>query len=164
MDPLQRKSSSNTNSSLSSTSVSPIIQQKSHSRSSSSSSTSNSSLQKKAKLNDEMNNNQSLSDLSQFVQLNKDERSFLPPQPPNQSNEKEGITVTTKTDLPTTTNENSKGVNPNIDQRSSTEEKSLASRCTVSSSNTTKQRHSTETSLTNVPITSLNKSLPVKIK
>jgi transcription initiation factor IIF auxiliary subunit len=86
---LQRKSSSNTNSSLSSssTSASPVVQQKSHSRSSSSSST-NSSLQKKAKLNDEMTN-RSLNDLSQFVQLNKDERSFLPPAPPNQSNEKE---------------------------------------------------------------------------
>jgi hypothetical protein len=86
---LQRKSSSNTNSSLSSssTSVSPVVQQKSHSRSSSSSST-NSSLQKKAKLNDEINN-RSLTDLSQFVQLNKEERNFLAPPPPNQSNEKE---------------------------------------------------------------------------
>ncbi len=101
MDTLQRKSSSNTNSSLSSsTSVSPIVQQKSHSRSSSSSS-SNSSLQKKAKLNDEMNNNRSLNDLSQFVQLNKEEGSFLPPQPPpppNQSDAKEDTTVITKSD------------------------------------------------------------------
>jgi hypothetical protein len=81
---LQRKSSSNTNSSLSSssTSVSPIVQQ--------------------AKLNDEMNNNRSLNDLSQFVQLNKEERSFLPPPPPpsntNQSDERDGTTVPTKTD------------------------------------------------------------------
>jgi hypothetical protein len=45
-----------------------------------------------------MNNNRSLNDLSQFVQLNKEERSFLPPPPPNQSNEKEGTTVTTKPD------------------------------------------------------------------
>lgn len=92
VDSLQRKSSSNTNSSSSSTSVSPLVQQKSHSRSSSSSST-NSSLQKKAKLNDELNNNRSLNDLSQFVQLNKEERNFLPPQPPNQSqHDKDEIT------------------------------------------------------------------------
>jgi hypothetical protein len=106
MDTLQRKSSSNTNSSLSSsTSVSPIVQQKSHSRSSSSSS-SNSSLQKKAKLNDEMNNNRSLNDLSQFVQLNKEEGSFVPPQPPpppppNQSDAKEETTVITKLTIDT---------------------------------------------------------------
>jgi hypothetical protein len=41
------------------------------------------------------NNSRSLNDLSQFVQLSKDERSFLPPPPPpNQLNEKE--TTTTK--------------------------------------------------------------------
>mgnify|MGYP006892780714 FL=1 len=71
-------------------SISPIVQQKSHSRSSSSSSssTTNSSLQKKPNLTDETNN-RSLNDLSQFVQLNKEDRNFLPPPPPNQSNEKD---------------------------------------------------------------------------
>lgn len=101
---LKRKSSSNTNSSSSSTSTpnSPLVQQKCHSRSSSSSSASNSSLQKKAKLTDELNNNnRSLNDLSQFVQLNNDERT---PQPSasNQSNETEKITVTNKSDSSTT--------------------------------------------------------------
>ena len=92
-DILQRKSSSNTNSSLSSssTSASPVVQQKSHSRSSSSSST-NSSLQKKAKLNDDTSN-RSLNDLSQFVQLNKDERSFLPPAPPEKETTKANSSI-----------------------------------------------------------------------
>lgn len=92
---LKRKSSSNTNSSLSSTSTpaSPVGQQKCHSRSSSSSSISNSSHQKKAKLNDDANNNRSLNDLSQFVQLNKEERNV---QPSSVSNEKDKTTVTNK--------------------------------------------------------------------
>ncbi|CAF4671412.1 unnamed protein product [Rotaria socialis] len=101
---LKRKSSSNTNSSLSSASTpnSPLVQQKCHSRSSSSSSSSNSSLQKKAKLTDELNtNNRSLNDLSQFVQLNKDERT-LQPLASNQSSEKVKTTVTNKSDSSTT--------------------------------------------------------------
>jgi hypothetical protein len=92
IDVLPRKASSNMNSSVSSsTSISPIIENKCQSRSSSSStsSSSNVSIQKKTKGNDETmpnttSTNQSLNDLSQFVQLNKDERSFLPPAPPSQ--------------------------------------------------------------------------------
>jgi hypothetical protein len=155
---LQRKSSSNTNSSLSSssTSVSPVVQQKSHSRSSSSSST-NSSLQKKAKLNDEINN-RSLTDLSQFVQLNKEERNFLAPPPPNQSNEKETNKANSSiNDTKETIADNSKSSNPTLDQQSSlssVEEKPLASRCSISTSNENKspikQRQSTDTSSTNI--------------
>ncbi|CAF1611709.1 unnamed protein product [Adineta ricciae] len=178
IDTLQRKSSSNTNSSVSSTSsstVSPLAQQKSHSRSSSSSSSTNSSLQKKAKINDEMNNNnQSLSDLSQFVQLNKEERSFVPPPPPpsstNQADTKEGAAVVTKPGSSTieskeTASVGTKSSKSNCDQQSSLnsiEEKPLASRCTISSSSDTnskssiKQRPSTDGS------SSPTKSNPIK--
>ncbi|UJR35760.1 hypothetical protein I4U23_028508 [Adineta vaga] len=189
IDALQRKSSSNTNSSLSSSSsaASPIVQQKTHSRSSSSSST-NSSLQKKVKLNDEMNNNnRSLNDLSQFVQLNKEERSFLPPPPPppslssNQSDAKEATIMTTKSDSSTidskeTKPDNSKSSKTNVDSQSSLnsiEEKSLASRCTISSSSSNnnntnkspiKQRLSTDGSLSTTKSTSLKKPSLTKTK
>ena len=100
MDMLQRKPSSNTNSSLSSstsTSTSPNLQQKCHSRSSSSSSSSlsNSSLQKRPKSNDETNQSRSLNDLSQFVQLNKDEKSF-PLSSGHKPSNKKGTTILTR--------------------------------------------------------------------
>ena len=100
-DVLPRKSSSfnNNNSSMSSsTSISPVVQHKSHSRSSSTSSSSNSSSHKKVKTTDEnsSNNNstnQSLNDLSQFVQLSREERNFLPPPlPPSISHDKDEST------------------------------------------------------------------------
>ncbi|CAF5175001.1 unnamed protein product, partial [Rotaria sp. Silwood1] len=47
--------------------------------------------------NNNNNINRSLNDLSQFVQLNKDERNFHPPLP-NQSDDKEKTTVTIKSD------------------------------------------------------------------
>jgi len=94
VDVLPRKSSSNPNTSISSStnSISPPVQhQKSHSRSSSNSSSSNSSSQKKVKLNDENNATTNLNDLSQFVQLNKEERNFLPPAPPNSSSSSSNV-------------------------------------------------------------------------
>ncbi|CAF2527129.1 unnamed protein product [Rotaria sp. Silwood2] len=189
MDMLKRKSSSNTNSSLSSSSSlstpnSPIVQQKCHSRSSSSSSSSNSSLQKKTKLNDEMNNNnnnRSLNDLSQFVQLNKDERNFHPPLP-NQSDDKEKTTVTTKSDssisdIKEKTADSSKSSNLNHDHQSSSktnEEKVFTSQCPTSSSNdnnnnnnnksSIKQRHSTDTLSTSIKLSSIKKPITTKIK
>ncbi|CAM4813817.1 unnamed protein product [Rotaria magnacalcarata] len=179
---LKRKSSSNASSSLSSTSTpnSPLVQQNCHSRSSSSSSSSNSSLQKKAKLTDELNNNnRSLNDLSQFVQLNKDERTLQPPAS-NQSNEKEKTTVTNKSDSSTTdakekTTNDTKSSNSNHGHQSAlntVEGKSSVSRSSTLSLNdninnksSTKERHSTDGVSTSIKFNSIRKPITTtKIK